>query len=46
MMLLMRQMSLSGQCSQTRGLIFRQSCMKSGVGLGNPYRSLIMEDVL
>lgn len=46
MMLLMRQMSLSGQCSQTHGLIFRQSCMKSGVGLGNPYRSLIMEDVL
>jgi len=46
MMLLMRQVSLSGQCSQTYGLVFRWSCVKPGVGLGDPYRSLIMQVVL
>lgn len=41
-----RIQEVSGQCSQTHGLIFGLSCMESGVGLGDSYESLPTQNVL
>ena len=43
---LVRVQGVSGQCSQTHGLIFGWCCMEQGVGLYDPYGSLPTRDIL